>query len=566
METKTWAKRVAAVTTGALMLGATLMGAMAYDLKDFPAPFVANGMLSDTVIVVGAAADTADVLGSVDIAAALQAAAKTPAGSGTTTEATATAGKKIDKSGDAFNYNEDIYDVVPETFDEGDLPELLADVEFNDNEGENTQDEDYSQELSFTNGNAEFVFETPDDGVAGNYVKVTDGAGLYTYTLEFDSAIDYDTADAEDDLVGTKLEIMGKTYTITDVSLDNSDFIDSVTMVAGDSTVWLAMDHPLEFGGDTITVVDVADDGTKCGVDVNGHVEWVSEGTTSDAFPSDLSVGVLEAVETASEGGNACELSLGSAELLFTEGDEVDMNGELIDGTTVDFTHDAAGEWTGFTVTYETEFDGSDDVYLAAGDAWTDPVFGTFKVHFAGVNANYEDMAWSASGDDATFTFTNNDGKDVEVAWHRETGTTLGLGWADDEPLLLPGENSSAVVFDTTDLTNVRMLYTTSGGEAHVLRVKALDCEDSTKNTTDIYDETYDRYVVEDKEVVCDDTFNVIALGSLGSINLSINSAATVLKYDDDADTGDGTPESEFEGTFVFNNTGLSFTEKDGDE
>ncbi|MBT7440417.1 hypothetical protein HN789_04195, partial [archaeon] len=59
------------------MLGATILGATAatWDLMDYPAPFVADGQLDDTVLVVGAAAQTADVLGAIDIAAALQAAA-----------------------------------------------------------------------------------------------------------------------------------------------------------------------------------------------------------------------------------------------------------------------------------------------------------------------------------------------------------------------------------------------------------------------------------------------------------------------------------------------------------
>jgi S-layer protein (TIGR01564 family) len=71
-----WPKRIAALTTGALMLGATLAGAFAVaDLEDYPAPFVQNGVLGDSVIVVGKSAETADVLGAIDIAAALQAAA-----------------------------------------------------------------------------------------------------------------------------------------------------------------------------------------------------------------------------------------------------------------------------------------------------------------------------------------------------------------------------------------------------------------------------------------------------------------------------------------------------------
>ena len=74
------------------MLGATLGSALAAPmLSGYPAPFLSDGVLDDTVFVVGAGANPADVLGAIDIAAALQAEAVSPLGTSATTEATATA-------------------------------------------------------------------------------------------------------------------------------------------------------------------------------------------------------------------------------------------------------------------------------------------------------------------------------------------------------------------------------------------------------------------------------------------------------------------------------------------
>jgi len=69
-------KKIFAVAAGIALVGVTLAGAMAYDLSSYPAPFVKDGM-ADGVIVVGANAATADVLGAIDIAASLQAEAVT---------------------------------------------------------------------------------------------------------------------------------------------------------------------------------------------------------------------------------------------------------------------------------------------------------------------------------------------------------------------------------------------------------------------------------------------------------------------------------------------------------
>ena len=64
--------KAAVIGTGAIMTGATVMSALAYDLADYPADFIVDGNF-DGKIVVGENAATADVLGSIDIAASLQA-------------------------------------------------------------------------------------------------------------------------------------------------------------------------------------------------------------------------------------------------------------------------------------------------------------------------------------------------------------------------------------------------------------------------------------------------------------------------------------------------------------
>ncbi len=66
-------KKVAAIGTGAVLLGATLTGALALDLKDYPSPFVKSGVYdSANAFVAGDKAAAADTLGMVDIAANLQ--------------------------------------------------------------------------------------------------------------------------------------------------------------------------------------------------------------------------------------------------------------------------------------------------------------------------------------------------------------------------------------------------------------------------------------------------------------------------------------------------------------
>ncbi|MDI6737378.1 MAG: hypothetical protein QME12_02570 [Nanoarchaeota archaeon] len=73
-------KKVAAIGTGVAMLGATLTGALALDLRNYPAPFVsAAGVYDDSnVFVYGDIAIAADTVALNDIGMTLQYMAKTP--------------------------------------------------------------------------------------------------------------------------------------------------------------------------------------------------------------------------------------------------------------------------------------------------------------------------------------------------------------------------------------------------------------------------------------------------------------------------------------------------------
>ncbi|MCK5107928.1 MAG: S-layer protein, partial [Nanoarchaeota archaeon] len=72
MNMKKIVRKVVAIGTGAAMVGATLMGAMATNLNEYPAPFVQDGVF-DAVLVIGDQAQGFDNIGLTDIAMALQA-------------------------------------------------------------------------------------------------------------------------------------------------------------------------------------------------------------------------------------------------------------------------------------------------------------------------------------------------------------------------------------------------------------------------------------------------------------------------------------------------------------
>src|SRR5690349_7858687 len=92
MKVKNIVRKAVALGSGAALVGTTLMGAFAYDLSSYPSKYIVDGKF-DGKIVVGERAATADVLGSIDIAASLQ-------GASVTTKPLSTGASTVSLSGD----------------------------------------------------------------------------------------------------------------------------------------------------------------------------------------------------------------------------------------------------------------------------------------------------------------------------------------------------------------------------------------------------------------------------------------------------------------------------------
>ncbi|MFH0874811.1 MAG: hypothetical protein V1859_02650 [archaeon] len=509
MKVKQAIKKVIALAAGAGIVGATLASAMAADLSTYPQPFVTGGVWSDSVIVIGEKAAPSDVMGAIEIAASLQAAAVTPVNlPGTTIDPTVSTGVKIEKSGNKLNYNDDVQD-VDEKLSEDDL-DMLAEGTLSDNAGENEGDEDYKQDLTFTTATAQVVYEQDDDtDVTGTYLKFPKGTDVYTYTVDFDNYVEYENGTntlAKDDFESLTLEMQGNVYTITDAKVNGGE-LDQLTLLAGDTVKWLQQDQPLTVGDHTVMVVNVNDDSTdrKCGVEVDGVMKWVDVGDTVDF--SGLAIGVLDAIAVHSKDydQDVCQLTVGSQEIVLKSGSEVSVNDVDIDGSDVAFTFktDRADRLDKIQVTWDPD----DDMWLAPGDAMTDPVFGNWKMVFEGMSAVNEEIKFDGGASSGSLTFVNTEGDTVEVpfVYDDATGyeyTHLGEVAMSDFDAIINATtgaqvklnrtlvmNDNELCQDTSDLSDCEgllVLAKGAGGEARLLELTSIDVDDDQITFKDV--------------------------------------------------------------------------------
>ena len=250
MQLKKTIKKVIALGTGAAMVGATIMGAMAADLSAYPAPFITDGKF-DGVIVVGDTAAASDVIGAVDIATSLQFNAKTSSvistGGGVSLEGdswkvgTSSIFLEMANSDNASGsiIGENVRDIM--TFIGKEELGALADGKFSTNEGEYA----YSQYLYFDEANDaqnELVkYVENEDDESADFFFVKSGSQIGKYKLEFGSPAESDvttsagvastTGDTLDDFKNKVITLMGREYSIVQATRPSSDLRYSVKLL-----------------------------------------------------------------------------------------------------------------------------------------------------------------------------------------------------------------------------------------------------------------------------------------------------------------------------------------------
>ena len=521
-------KKIVALTAGAAMVGATIFGAVAAGLESYPAPFITDGTFSGA-IVVGELAKSTDVVGSIELAAGLQAAAvkKTPVVVGTGSSVI-DKGIKIDKTGTHVGLGRFLQFVQDTPLDESDLPNLLAEGTIDEDEGATKNTVGYSQDVQLYSNSGQVIFTQDDDDAptAGAYLYFADNANMYNYSLDLDEDWDYDNTSAttiDADFNTAKISMLGKEYTITNVkavSSTNSN-LDKITLLAGDTTRWMTQDEPLtrEIAGGkhTFVLADVNEDENKCGISVDGTIQWVDVGQTKTV--NGIQIGVTDAivVHSAGKDTDVCEVNLGATELELEANNNVKLNGVDIDGTTVEIVGDV-NSFQRLNIVYEPD----DNIYLEKGEHFNEPVFDAFTFYFEGLTTEKsETIDLQATGNAAKLTFMNNDNKEISVEWDKNTTDLITLGTSSnlDDRLYLEGQSC---VFGTNAITvceGSEFFLVTSGGEAHVMEILDFDTSD---NKIQLKDKTYGSTSEDDFDEASNSSQTVDLGSGAGSVSLTV--------------------------------------------
>ncbi|MEM2713963.1 MAG: hypothetical protein QXS07_02100 [Candidatus Pacearchaeota archaeon] len=564
-------KKAIPILTSALLVGSSFAAAAISSVDQW------KSFGTDTVIVYGSDGMAEDSAAAGILGMALQAAL-----TGATTTSVTGEAHLIEAPGNDLNYGESFADVEV-ALDSSDLPTLLADGKYRESRGKTENEETYTQTLKFTDGTNTIIFDSEDTGdeITDTYLYLADGTAAYTYTLEFNNPIKYDTTDIDKDFELTKVKMLGREYTIVDAKDDSGDgVVDELVFMAGavKASQWEYSKQTYTLGNKTyeVEVKIISDSDSTAILVINGEeTDEMGEGDTY-TLEDGTRVGVVDIVPNegaekstgTSEGNDLVTFYLGAEKIVFEDDQEVEINGVDIDNTEVQIPQKAEGEKEGQLTKWTLTAAPEDDTYLATGEAWTDPVLGRFKYTFQGLDKKTEEIKADVSGSTGTVTFKNNAKKDVKVSvimdktnniiypgdkWmnkdiggnaesdvytSQDGGTTFVEGganllWHDGDVCAIDSDGANV---DLTDCKGVKMLVVASGGELRVLEVKKIEDVDK-----DGWDGDDDKVTLEDDygnswTILADGKAH--ALGSFAEIKLTISSN----KYNPDGNDGDTDP------------------------
>ena len=346
-------RKIAAVGAGASMVGATILGAAAQDLSEYPAPFVQDGKFN-AILVIGENAKTIDVVGATSIATSLQfVSTEEVSVGGTPTGATSLAlsgdAVEIGEPSDLLEIGEPIGD-VRETVTEFELDALKGGVITTD-QGST----EYNQYLRFKDTNNQIasgrngesgrvVYDENDERneKVGDFLFFQEGDNvtndaMFEFEIEFEEGLESEEEAITvgntpvskfklDDLEDEVFNMFGTDYTIVkaefspgsrEISLEflGGDVVD--TMEEGEIKTYTidGVDYEVE-------VLIISDASEEVKFKVNGEITDELQDGETDVLSDGLEIGVREVLSNEAEevsGGDIVEFFLGANKIQFKD-------------------------------------------------------------------------------------------------------------------------------------------------------------------------------------------------------------------------------------------------------
>ncbi len=499
-------RKVASVLASTAMLSSTIALAAA---ANYPAPFVQGGN-SNVAVMYGTIAAPTDLVAVTDISVNLQShlARQTATGTTTTTTASVTGEATPVFSSATKFYINDSLNAVKSVFTKTELPTILADGSFSGN-----VDATYTQTIA-SGFNPQLIFAkqptTANDPEYGVSLSTTAANYIYNATVTFNKAVNFTHADSK----GQDVMLFGQKYTVSAATTDAE-----LVLLKSAEKVSLTSDEPtadVTIGGKTYTIELVSASDTSATVKVT-NAEGVSDTKDINENNSKKINGITVAVTNADETNFklSATVTAGAEKITFPVGAatsqvNIGESNKNIDGTAVNIS---GGSTAATKITLSVYAPDSDKDAIVSGGSFIDPIYGSFKLNFAGQNipkdstTAREDIKVKTEGDNKiSVTFTNHKGIEKTITFAKNMSSLIELQRDDD------GHNIT--VLENKNLSRGDYVVVGNQDEGHLLRLSQ-----TTNSTSGTGEYSSDKVTFVD--VFSDDTIeSTLTADGVGTVNV----------------------------------------------
>ncbi len=529
-------KRIGAFATGLSFVGATVLGASAAaDLSAYPGFLLADGQFNG-LFVVGDNAAASDVVGSIDIATALQSEAVKEVGATGSRPGqglyTPGAIPGVSLTGDVAEFGQpnDLLEIeepigdVKETMTERDLLALKGGIITTD---EGTTD--YNQYLRFDepSGSDQFrsnltvVYAEDEDDNVGDFLFAADKRNnfMFEYELEFEEGAESaivstnELEDLEDEIVN----ILGTPFAIADTDLTTGSGNLNVELLGGAISDIMEEGETKTYtiGGKEyeVNILIVSDNLDVVKFKINGEITDELRDGETDILKDGTRIGIREILPNEAEevtGGDLVEFYLGATEIEFEDitndtnfSQGVEVNDETVEDGLVSIRgvqNLARTKFEILTLKYRLEAD------TLLGDLFVPPGHGirefldepegmlspNWDIVYGGLmDTGVSILKFDAAGDDEyDLKFTTQEGLNYNIEFiDNDAGTGFRVGDEEDDLLWIEGNNLTDFFVDEDD----EVILTDDNDETgftHVVAFESFESVDNQVTMTDLYGET----------------------------------------------------------------------------
>ena len=520
-------RKISAIASSALMVGMTLGVAAA---ANYPAPFVTGGA-ADVAIVFGTGDGVSflDQVQSAYISTDLQ--SKMSTGLGGTAASTTGETVSLGTSADKIWLNTSL-NTVKTQLTKSDLPTTLADYTFSGN---------VESKLTYTiktvagaaaggTNSGKVIFASQPTSSNDPVIGVSIGSSQSSYPLynatATMSAINFTHADSE----GEEIELFGQKFTIASAT-DTTDLV----LLKEAEKVSLDSDNPsatVVIGGATYTIELLSASDTQAEVRVTDSSGVSASKEISEAASKKVN-GVTIAVQTASETNFKLSASIivGAEKITLTHGSVV-TTGDSQDPVLGTYAYLTGGTTATTEIAISVFYPDSESDAILPGESFVDPLFGSFKVDFAGLSSPLDD----AERDVIEFTPSGTD--DIQLKFIDQGGNEKTFGLVHNASGATYLGDSSGYTYGIAEMANLSYgasgkKYVVVGNEDYGHLLELYDVYNQTTGTNAI---SNDR--VKFRDVFSGDVYESSFVSTEGSGTIDVDGKRYTVTFGNTGESG----------------------------